>query len=163
MGLSVTGTMLITTVLFAAYARQVWKWSPLILWPLVGLLGGIEGAFLVANLFKIPHGGWFTVAVAAVVFTLMTTWQTGRRLVDAQLRRERLTVERLAAQLAEMDLVRVPGTAVYLFSQTRQVPPSLLLHLALRSFAARTSIDRHGHRRRSSPRPSRAASGERRA
>ena len=84
MGLSVTGTMLITTVLFATHARRVWRWPRLLVVVLTRVIGSIEGAFLVANLFKIPHGGWFTIAVAGVVFTMMTTWKTGRTLLKAR-------------------------------------------------------------------------------
>ena len=34
---------------------------------------------------KFFHGGWFPIVVGAVIFLLMTTWATGRRLVRARM------------------------------------------------------------------------------
>jgi KUP system potassium uptake protein len=95
------------------------------------LIASIEGAFLVANLFKIPHGGWFTIAVAAIVFTLMTTWKTGRKLLKIRSGVGRLTVRQLAHQIDEdaEKIHRIPGNAVYLFSQPGVVSPGLLTQL----------------------------------
>src|SRR5581483_7279361 len=44
-------------------------------------------AFFGANLIKIAHGGWFPLLVAAVIYTVMTTWHTGRQLVTRTLSR----------------------------------------------------------------------------
>ena len=41
----------------------------------------VDVAFWSANLPKIPHGGWFPLVIAGIVFTLMTTWKTGRALL----------------------------------------------------------------------------------
>ena len=132
MGLSVTGTMLITTILFATYARRVWRWSRLRVIAFATVVIAAEGTFLIANLFKIPHGGWFTIAVAGVVFTLMTTWKTGRRLIKVGAGAGRLSVATFAEQLeADPDrkITRTTGTAVYLFSQGGFVPPGLLTQI----------------------------------
>jgi KUP system potassium uptake protein len=124
-GLSVTGTMFITTILFAVYARRHWQWSLWRLVPLTGLILVVEGAFLAANLFKIPHGGWFPLVVGAIILTLLTTWKTGRALVAARLRRDRRPLAETAASLGERGVVRVPGTAVFLYSQPGITPPSM--------------------------------------
>ena len=62
---------------------------------LCGAFMVLDVAFFGANLFKIPTGGWFPIIVAGVMFTLMTTWHTGRRLVAARIRRERRHAGRL--------------------------------------------------------------------
>ena len=125
-GLSVTGTMFITTILFAVYARRHWGWS---LWLVVlatGVISIVEGAFLLANVFKIPHGGWFPLVVGIVILTQLTTWKRGRALVAARIRRDRRPLGAFVAGVAnEREITRVPGTAVFLHSQRGVTPSSL--------------------------------------
>jgi KUP system potassium uptake protein len=127
-GLSVTGTMFITTILFAVYARRRWGWR---LWLLAVGTGGImivEGAFLLANVFKIPHGGWFPLVVGIVIVTQLTTWKTGRALVAERVRRDRpplaAFVERVGTG-SPTEITRVPGTAVFLHRQQHVTPSSM--------------------------------------
>jgi len=132
-GLSVTGTMFFTTILFAVYAQRTWRWPVLAVWSLAGVILVIEGSFLAANLFKIPEGGWFPLLVGIVVFTLFTTWKTGRSLVSERLRANNTTVALLAENLARPNhdpVTRVGGTAVYFCSQAGFVPSCLLTNMA---------------------------------
>jgi KUP system potassium uptake protein len=131
-GLSVTGTMFITTVLFAAYASRHWGWPTFAVWSVAILILVIEGAFLLANAFKIPDGGWFPLLVGVVAFSLLTTWKTGRALVSDRLHAARTTLGRFAEGLARpvhQRAVRVDGTAVYFSSQRGVAPPSLLANM----------------------------------
>ncbi|MGH9368768.1 MAG: potassium transporter Kup [Thermoanaerobaculia bacterium] len=126
-GVAVTATMAITTVLLVLVARERWGWSR----AGAGLLALFlvpDLAFFGASALKIPHGGWFPLVVAAGVLTLMTTWRTGRRLLNERLRRETTPLERFLAEETEK-LVRVPGTAVYLTRTAEGVPPALLHNL----------------------------------
>jgi len=132
-GLSVTGTMFFTTILFAVFVQRSWGWPAFLVWSLSGVILVIEGAFLLANIFKIPEGGWFPLLIGIVVFTLFTTWKTGRALVSARLRANSTTVSRLADSLSQPDhetVTRVPGTAVYFSAQAGFVPSSLLTNMA---------------------------------
>ena len=125
-GIAVTGTMGITTVLMAAFARSTWKW-PLakVLVVTVPLLV-IDLAFFGANVAKIPNGGWFPIVVGLVIITAMTTWRTGRRLLADRIRRGETPIEQFLADVAEDGLPRVPGTAVYLFKGSGAAPPALI-------------------------------------
>jgi KUP system potassium uptake protein len=129
-GLSVTGTMFVTTILFAVYARNHFGWHPAAVWAAAGLVLVVEGAFLTANLFKIPDGGWFPLVVGAVVLAVLTTWKTGRRLVEERLRSGTpLDVFASSLHNGRSSVVRVPGTAVFLYSDPGVTPPSLLVHV----------------------------------
>ena len=81
-GIAVTSTMAITTAIFAVVARERWGWG----WPRVVGLGGffliVDLTFLAANLVKIPMEGWFAIVAAVAIFTVMTTWKRGSRLVN---------------------------------------------------------------------------------
>jgi KUP system potassium uptake protein len=125
-GVAVTMTMLITTILFYFAARHLWKWSVLKTLPLCLVFGSIEIAFLSANLVKFFDGGWFPLAVGAVIFTLMTTWAMGRRFVRASMERSAISQELLIKSLASGKVVKVPGTAIFMTSTQGRTPVALL-------------------------------------
>lgn len=125
-GVAVTMTMLITTILFYFVARHLWHWKMVRVLPLCLLFGLVESAFLGANLVKFFDGGWLPIVVGAVIFTLMTTWATGRRLVRDSLEKSALSQEDLITSLGRGDIVKVPGTAVFMTSMTGRTPVALL-------------------------------------
>jgi KUP system potassium uptake protein len=130
-GVAVTSTMLITTVLFYVVLRERFGWPLGRAVALCGLFLAIDAAFLGANLFKIPAGGWFPLLVAAGMFSLMTTWRTGRRLVAERNRRNDVPLRELVTGIGGNQALsrRVPGTAVYLFSTPGLAPPALVANL----------------------------------
>jgi KUP system potassium uptake protein len=128
-GVAVTFTMLTTTVLFYFAARRLWNWPR---WQ-AGLLCGffiiIEGILCMANLLKIAHGGWFPLVVAAFVFTLMTTWKTGRRVLGERLRGSFIPLNLFLDDVDRTAPIRVPGTAVFMSSNAEATPLALLHNL----------------------------------
>ena len=128
-GIAVTGTMAITSVLFYVIARSYWHWSPARAGALTALFLAVDLAFLGTNLLKVVEGGWVPVAIAAGVYTLLSTWGVGRRSLLEIRRKATLPLEVLVRHL-EADLVaRVPGTAVFLTGHARGAPDVLLLLL----------------------------------
>lgn len=125
-GVAVTMTMLVTTVLFYFVARHLWNWSLLQTLPLCLVFGLIELAFVSANLLKFIHGGWFPLAIGAALFTLMTTWASGRRMLRANLEKSSLSQEMLLESLGHRSPIRVPGTAVFMTSSQGRTPVALL-------------------------------------
>jgi KUP system potassium uptake protein len=124
-GIAVTSTMVITTILTYVAMRRIWHWS-LVGSGLVCLaFVVIDLAFFGANLLKVAHGGWFPLLVGVGVMTLMTTWNSGRRLLMDRLRERSMSFTELEHQLATDPPVRVPGTAVYLTSNPTGMPPAL--------------------------------------
>ena len=126
-GLSVTGTMLITTILFAVYARRTLRWNPIMVTIVASVILLIEGAYFAANAFKIPDGGWFPLVVGVIVVVLFTTWRAGRRLVESRFASRRTPLSEYAARLDSGHVTRVDGTAVFLHSQNLVTPQSLLV------------------------------------
>jgi KUP system potassium uptake protein len=126
-GVAVSTTMIITTILAYVVARDLLHWSVLLAGAITaGFLFG-DLAFLGANLFKIADGGWFPLLIAAVVFTIMTTWRQGRKILNSRLREGALSPELFVSSLRGHAPVRVPGTAVFMH-RSRDVIPSALLH-----------------------------------
>ncbi|MCX8071974.1 MAG: potassium transporter Kup [Candidatus Binatia bacterium] len=126
-GLAVTGTMTATTLLFYAVTRELWSWRLASALAAAALFLLFDLSFLLANLAKLPHGGWFALAVGVVVFTVLTTWKRGRAEVAALLERASLSEEAFLADVQNQRLVRVDGTAVVMTSTPRGIP-AVLLH-----------------------------------
>jgi KUP system potassium uptake protein len=128
-GIAVTGTMSITTVLFANAARTKLGWKPWRVLPMAALFLIVDLAFFSANIVKIPAGGWFPILLAMVVFILMATWKRGRLIVTAVLREGSLPMDLFIKEMLKRPPVRVPGVAVFMTSDLAGAPPVLLHHL----------------------------------
>jgi len=124
-GLAVTGTMFITTCLVAFLMRKVWNWAWWQIVPVAGLFLLVDGAFLAANLLKVPDGGWLPLLVGVAVLTLLTTWSRGRELMRASMTEGSLPME-IFAKSAQNSATRVAGTAVFMASTNTGVPSALL-------------------------------------
>ena len=129
-GIAVTMTMAITTILFMGVAINEWGWSRSKALSIGLPLLTIDVSFIVAQLVKIPHGGWFALSVGVVQFTLMTTWRSGRRILASAIKRGEIPITDFVKQLDDRELQRVPGTAVFLFKDAGATPPALLVNLA---------------------------------
>jgi len=126
-GVAVLGTMIVTTLLGILVARAMWKWSWWRVVPLFGLFAIVEMAFLAGNISKIPTGGWVPLAFAVVMFTMFITWRDGRQALRAELEKRAVPDKKLPELLAGK--AQVPGTAVFLVSQSGFVPTALLRNL----------------------------------
>jgi KUP system potassium uptake protein len=128
-GVSVSGTMLIDTMLLALVARATWGRARRWVLPLCLVFAIIELAFLVANGVKFLEGAWFPVALGVAVFTLMRTWRRGRQLLHAEIRKEGIQLDSFLPGLMLAPPTRVPGTAIFLTAQQGMVPHALLHNL----------------------------------
>jgi KUP system potassium uptake protein len=128
-GIAVISTMTITSIMFTIVAHERWRWN----WLAAGALGSvfllIDLAFLGANAVKIPHGGWFPLIVAVIIFTVMTTWKRGRRAVARLLVSNAHPIEQFIQDIATSPPVRVPGTAIFMNGNGAGTPPALMHNL----------------------------------
>ncbi len=128
-GVAVSSTMVVTTILLMMCARGNWAWT---LYAVLGVGAALlvgDLAYFAANMFKVVQGGWIPLGVAGLVYLAMTTWKRGREVLDRRLHDGDLPVDYLIDEIADHDVPRVPGTAVYLTSQTSGVPHALLHNL----------------------------------
>lgn len=127
-GISVVGTMLITTAMLAVLLRRVWRWNRAAVLGVTGLFAIVDGAFFLSNITKVADGGWFPLVVAAVIFTVLTTWATGRRLMREELAQASLPLE-VFIKSTVSSVHRVKGTSVFLSAAPEGVPAALLHNL----------------------------------
>ncbi|MEO7634070.1 MAG: potassium transporter Kup [Sphingomicrobium sp.] len=125
-GIAVSGTMLITTAMLAVLIFQVWRWNRILATLTIALFAVVDLTFFASNLAKIFDGGWVPLVIAGVIFTLLTTWATGRRLMREQMAKDAIPLA-VFVKSSATSVHRVPGTAVFL-SSSPDVIPSALLH-----------------------------------
>jgi KUP system potassium uptake protein len=128
-GVSVTGTMLMTSILLIVAMRARSAIPPVVFWPLATLFVLVDVAFLFANVVKFMDGAWFPILLGVVVFVLLRTWRRGRQLLQAEIRKEGIRVDVFLPSLMLSPPARVPGTAVFLSPQQDVVPKALLHNL----------------------------------
>jgi KUP system potassium uptake protein len=128
-GVAVTTDMVFTSILFAVVARDRWRWGLPAGVALAAAFLFVDLGFWGASLLKIPSGGWFPLLVAGAVFTVMTTWNSGRALLAERLAERSMTVDELLEHLRGKPLARVPGTAIYLGRPETGLPHALLNNL----------------------------------
>jgi KUP system potassium uptake protein len=126
-GIAVTGTLAIDTLLFFVVVRVLWKQPA---W--VAIAGGgffllVDLTFFAANTPKVLHGGWFPLAIAGIVFVVLTTWQRGREIVT----RKRQELEGPLADFIEeirdpnQPISRSPRTGIFLDADPETTPLAL--------------------------------------
>ena len=126
-GVAVTATMLVDTLLTFFVIRYLWRYP---LWLCVSATGCfliVDLSFFSATLLKVVDGGWFPLAIGAIVFTAMTTWRQGRSVMFHRLRASSVPLKPFLDSLFVDPPHRVPGTAVFLTS-TPEAAPHALLH-----------------------------------
>ena len=129
-GISVTGAMVVTTLMSFQFLRSIWGWSTVkaaaVLLPLLVL----EAVFLGANLLKIHDGGWVPVALALAIMAIMWTWTRGSHILREKTAKNDMPLDIFIKSIerpSEHAPVTVPGTAVFLTSVPDRTP-AVLLH-----------------------------------
>jgi KUP system potassium uptake protein len=124
-GLAVTGTMLMTSLVFFFVAHYRWKWELWKVIPLVTLMAAVDFAFLYANLLKIPDGGYLPLIIGGVFFYAMVIWQYGRAKLSKFYRERSKTMDHFFDEIDRKQTRRIAGCLVVLASNENKVPPVL--------------------------------------
>jgi len=128
-GIAVTGTMIITSLLYFLVLIHHRKWSLWKVLPIVGIFLAFDFAYFAGNIFKIADGGWFPLFVAAIIALAMTTWKKGRDELYKKLIGARFPLDSFLSELPRSSMPRVPGTAVFMTLSPVGTPPTLLHHI----------------------------------
>ncbi len=128
-GVAVTGTMLVTTFLTFFVVRFGWGYPLALCIAATGFFILVDVAFFSSALLKIVEGGWFPLALGAIVFVVMTTWRRGRVLAIAAQRRTSIPLAPFLESLSAHPPIRVSGTAVFMAGDPEGVPNALLHNL----------------------------------
>jgi KUP system potassium uptake protein len=128
-GISVFGTMVMTTLLACVVISRGWGWGPLKTALVMVPLLAIDVTFLSSNLLKFLDGGYAPILIASAFFVVMLTWVKGTRILFDKTRKTDVPLVELVGMLAKSPPHRVKGTAVFLTSDPDTAPAALLHNL----------------------------------
>ena len=128
-GIAVTLTMIITAILLHVIAIERWGWPLPAALAVTATFLIIDLSFFSANLLKVMQGGWLPIAIGIFLFTLMTTWKTGRRIVYERLTARAFPLEAFVTAVRAAPPTRVPGTAIFMTAQPTGAPAALVHNL----------------------------------
>jgi len=128
-GIAVCTDMLITTTLTFFVIRYGWKYPLALCLAATGFFFAVDFVFWASNLLKMFDGGWFPLAIGAVVFILMGTWKDGRALLSSKIKADSMDLVGFLDSVFISPPARVDGTAVFLTAAAGTVPNALLHNL----------------------------------
>ncbi len=126
-GIAVTASLVVDSCLAFVVVWKLWRWP---LWGAAVVTGAflcIEIAFFSANVVKLLDGGYVPVLVGSTMVVIMWTWLRGTRLLESKTHRDSIPMPDLVRMLEKSRPTRVPGTAIFLTSDT-SVAPTALMH-----------------------------------
>jgi KUP system potassium uptake protein len=128
-GIAVTGTMAITSVLFALVTHLCFGWSRRRALLIGAVFLCIDLPFLGANLAKVADGGWVPLLAGAIIVVIMLVWHEGRRFLAALNVGRHRPFEEVWPEVERHVACRTPGVGVFMASSDDGVPPVLLHHV----------------------------------
>jgi KUP system potassium uptake protein len=128
-GIAVTGDMFITSMVFFFITRRIWGWDLARSLPLCLLFWVVDLTFFSACLGKFLTGGWFPIAIALAIITVMVTWWDGWKRLAIRVMTMTISRDQFLEKIAAEKPVRLPGTGVFLSTFRKEVPPMLLRYL----------------------------------
>ncbi len=128
-GLAVTGTMAITGIMMTMiFARTTKKWKV----PVALLVTMADFVFLISNLYKLPHGGYWSLILASIPLGAILIWTNGQRALYQALRPLDLDTFLISYEQIYGKGRTIPGTALFFVKEWITIPP-YLVHCIIRS------------------------------
>ncbi|MDE2368602.1 MAG: potassium transporter Kup [Burkholderiales bacterium] len=128
-GVAVATNMVITTLMTYFVIRYAWHLPLALCLAATAFFLCIDSAFFAANAVKVFEGGWLPLLVGGLMYTLMSTWKRGRRLMAERLRQESIALPEFLESIFANPPLRVGGTAVFLCPDPHSTPFALLHNL----------------------------------
>ncbi len=125
-GISVLGVMLITTLLITRIMAARWKWKPHAWVMFLVVFGLIDLLLWSGAITKFADGGYVTVTIAIMIFTVMITWVDGTRFLQKSLTQLTGSLKSWMDKIALQSIRRAEGTAIYLVRSSGDTPLALL-------------------------------------
>lgn len=139
-GIAVTGTMTVTSFALYFVARRRWRWNLAAALLMCLGFGAIDLVFFGANLPKFAAGGWLPISIAAALLAIMHTWKSGRMEIQEKIYGSAIAELELSSIARSKNIVRVPGSAVFMVATPKGTPLALLHHLKANKCLQRTVV-----------------------
>jgi KUP system potassium uptake protein len=125
-GISVTGTMVVTTCLAFIVLRHRWGWKLPAAAAFIAPFLLLDLTFFAANMMKVFTGGWVPLTLGAGLCVVMATWVKATGLVRSKVAKEGIALADFMSMMASRAPARIPGTAIYLTADPETTPPALM-------------------------------------
>jgi KUP system potassium uptake protein len=125
-GIAVTLTMLITTVLTYFVIARLWHLPRPLAIGATAFFLALDTVLAIGCAVKFFDGGWFPLALGALLFVVMGTWHAGRSRTLARIQHEGLPLQPFIDGLDRTTCQRAARLAVYLVADPGTVPQALL-------------------------------------
>jgi KUP system potassium uptake protein len=106
--------------------HRVWKWSMVVIVPLIAVFLGVDLSFSVANMAKLLEGGWIPLTLGLAIFVVMITWRSGMQVLWAKNQARGVPLVQFRKEVEDKAIPRTPGVAVFLTREQELVPPLIL-------------------------------------
>ena len=122
-GLAVTGTMTLTGIFMTwiFYLKRQYGRSALSL-----LVTFVTMTFLVSNTYKLPHGGYWSLIIAAIPFSIIMLYRSGQRKLYYSLQPLPVDVFLLSYNQIYRAVNKISGTALYFSRDAKEIPPYIV-------------------------------------
>lgn len=128
-GIAVSTTMVITTFLVFFVATDVWGWSKAKAVTIFGMFLFIDLVFFFANAIKFLDAGWVPLFIGGIIFTIMTTWYTGRKVLLRALKKQVPPFEQFFSRLKADEYKVIEGTSIFMIRDLDITPPALIYNI----------------------------------
>ena len=128
-GLAVTGTMTITGIMMIMiFSRTTKKWKV----PIAVFVTLADFIFLISNLNKLPHGGYWSLILASVPLITIIIWTRGQRALYRALKPLDMETFMLSYEQIYAKNRNIPGTGLFFTREAHVIPP-YVVHCIIRS------------------------------
>jgi KUP system potassium uptake protein len=127
-GISITGEMMMSTLMMFFVIWKLWKQPLGVALAVVAPFFLIEAVFFSSNMLKIMNGGFVPLILALFLVLVIWTWVRGTALLQELTRRDE-PLDSLFETLAQHPPLRVRGTAIFLTADPKVAPAALLHNL----------------------------------
>ncbi len=122
-GFAVTGTMTLTGIFMTwifGIRRQLVR-TALSLFVTV-----VSFTFFLSNTYKIPHGGYWSIIIAAIPFSIIMLYRTGQRRLYYALQPLPMDVFLLSYNQIYRSMSKIKGTALFFARDAKEIPPYIV-------------------------------------
>jgi KUP system potassium uptake protein len=122
-GLAVTGTMVITGIM------MIWIFyhrGRIIESLISGVVTTIVAVYFLSNTSKIPHGGYWSLIIAAIPFSIIMLYRTGQRKLYNALQPLPVDVFLMIYNQIYQRANKIGGTALYFAKDVEEIPPYIV-------------------------------------
>jgi KUP system potassium uptake protein len=122
-GLAVTGTMTLTGIFMTWIFTLRRKYGHAAVSLLVTF---VTFTFLLSNTYKIPHGGYWSIIIAAIPFSIIMLYRVGQRRLYNALQPLPADVFLLSYNQIYERANKISGTALYFARDAKEMPPYIV-------------------------------------